>query len=78
MEIEGANFSVNWVSASIFFVLGLAIAWHGRRASGSWTRPWLGLRPLWWFVVLFLLPFVGYLMLAVGLISRKRTSGGPA
>ena len=38
-------------------------------------RPWISLKPLWWFLLLFLLPPLGYLLLAVNLVVHRRTTG---
>lgn len=77
MEDDGIelDFWVNWASAALFVVPALAIALYGRQASGSWARPWLSLKPVWWFLLLFLVPPLGYLLLVVNLFVHRRAPG---
>lgn len=65
------GFYVNWSILPIFLVFALVVAWYAKKVSGSWTRPWLGTKPVWWFVFLFLLPPFSYLYLAVILFSNR-------
>ncbi|HMM96242.1 hypothetical protein [Phycicoccus sp.] len=69
------DFHINWVSVPIFLVAALAIAAYARHVSGGMSRPWLGLNPPWWFLLLFLLPPLGYLHLAVNLYAHRHTPG---
>jgi hypothetical protein len=43
--------------------------------SGGLMRPWISLKPVWWFLLLFLVPPLGYLLLAVNLFARRGTPG---
>jgi len=43
--------------------------------SGGWVRPWIGIKPLWWFLLLFLLPWIGLPLLVVNLIVHRQTPG---
>lgn len=67
------GFRINWVSVPIFLALAIAIALYARRAAGGWTRPWIGIKPVWWFVFLFLLPWIGLPVLAVSLFVHRHT-----
>jgi hypothetical protein len=71
----GSGFYVNWVSVPIFLVLAIAIALYARRVSGGWTRPWIGIKPLWWFLLLFLVPWIGLPLLVANLIIHRRKPG---
>ena len=51
------------------------MALYARQVSGGWTRGWLGLKPVWWFLLLFLLPWVGVPVLVVSLFVHRRTPG---
>lgn len=61
------GFGINWVSVPIFLALAFAVAAYASREAGGWTRPWIGIKPVWWFVLLFLLPWVGLPVLGVSL-----------
>jgi hypothetical protein len=76
-RVEGfeVGFFINWVSVAVFLVLATAIAFFAKYVSGGWTRPWLGIKPMWWFVVLFLLPQVGLPLLAVSMFLHRRNPG---
>ncbi|GAA4117694.1 hypothetical protein GCM10022415_15860 [Knoellia locipacati] len=73
--IEDVGFQVNWISVPIFFALAGGLALHAKRVSGGWTRPWIGIKPLWWFVLIFFVPFVGVPVLVVRLIANRDTPG---
>ena len=76
MELQQPfEFAVNWVGATILFALAAGITTYARRVSGGWTRPWLSITPVWWFVMLFLVPPPGYLLLLVNLIVHRRVPG---
>ncbi|MBM6404196.1 hypothetical protein JQN72_08055 [Phycicoccus sp. CSK15P-2] len=75
MEDVGVRFYVNWLAVPFFFVPALAIALYAAHASGGWKRPWIGVRPVRWFLLLFLLPPLGYLLLATNLVVHRRTPG---
>lgn len=68
-----AGFYVNWSALPILLVFALGVALYARKVSGGWMRPWLGTKPVWWFVLLFLLPPFSYLYLAVALFSHRHT-----
>lgn len=38
-------------------------------------RPWIGLKPVWWFVLVFLVPWIGLPFLVVQLILHRQTPG---
>ena len=40
-------------------VLAVVIALHARRRSGGWTQPWIGIEPVWWFLLFLPVPSVG-------------------
>jgi len=69
------SFYLNWASLPIFLVLALAVALYARHVSGGWTRPWLALKPVWWFVLLFLLPWAGVPVLVVSLFVQRHRPG---
>lgn len=75
MEDTGLAFQINWVSVPIFLLLAIAIALYAKRVSGGWVRPWIGIKPLWWFLLLFLLPWIGLPLLVVNLIVHRQTPG---
>ncbi len=75
MEDTGLAFQINWVSVPIFLVLAIAFALYAKRVSGGWARPWIGIKPLWWFLLLFLLPWIGLPLLVVNLIVHRQTPG---
>lgn len=75
MEDTGFSIDINWVTVPIFLALAIAIALYARHVSGGWTRPWLSVKPVWWFLLLFFLPWIGLPVLVVSLIVRKRTPG---
>ena len=72
MDVE-PGFRINWVSVPIFLALATAIALYARQVSGGWTRPRIGIKPVWWFVLLFLLPWIGVPILAVTLFAHRHT-----
>ena len=37
---------------AIFLVLAIAIALYARHVSGGWMRPWISIKPVWWFLLL--------------------------
>ncbi len=74
MDVE-LGFRINWVSVEIFLVLAIAIALYARHVSGGWMRPWISIKPVWWFLLLLVVPFVGIPLLIVNLIVHRRTPG---
>ena len=70
MEVD-LGFRINWVSVAIFLVLASAIALYARHVSGGWMRPWLSIKPLWWFLLLFLVPPLGLLLLVANLVVHR-------
>lgn len=75
MDDGGAGFHINWVSVPIFLVLAVAVALYARHVSGSWMRPWITIKPVWWFLLLFLVPFIGLPLLAVNLFVHRHAPG---
>jgi hypothetical protein len=73
--IEDVGFQVNWISVPIFLALAVALALYAKHVSGGWTRPWIGIAPIWWFALIFLVPFVGVPILVVRLIAHRDTPG---
>ena len=73
MGDTGLSFHINWLSVPIFLLLALAIALYARHVSGGWTRTWIGLKPVWWFLLPFLLPWIGLPLLAVNLFLHRHT-----
>lgn len=73
MEDTGFSFHINWVSVPIFLVLAIAITLYARHVSGGWSRPWLSLMPGWWFLLLFLVPWIGLPLLVWNLIVHRHT-----
>jgi hypothetical protein len=68
MAGEGMLLYINWASVPLFLVPAITVALYARYVSG-WMRPWIRLKPVWWFLFLFLLPPLGYLLLVVNLLS---------
>lgn len=75
MDEASSGFYINWVSVPFFLVPAVAISLYARHVSGSWMRPWISLKPLWWLLLLFLLPPLGYLLLIVNLVVHRSTPG---
>ena len=75
MEDVGVALRINWVSVPIFLALAVAVAVYAGHVSGGWLRPWLGIMPVWWFLLLFLLPWIGLPVLLVSLFVHRRTPG---
>ena len=73
MEDVGLAFRINWLSVPIFLALAIAIALYARHVSGGWTQPWLRIKPLWWFLLLFMLPWIGLPVLVVSLFVHRST-----
>lgn len=71
MGVTEVGFHVNWSVLPIVLVVAVGVALYARKVSGSWTRPWLGTKPVWWFVLLFFLPPFSYVYLAVSLFSNR-------
>ncbi len=71
----GLDFRINWVSLWIFLGLAVAVALYARHVSGGWMRPWLNIKPVWWFLLLFLLPPLGLLLLVVNLVVNRHKPG---
>ena len=69
------GFEINWASVLVFLLLATAIALHARHVSGGWMRPWISIKPVWWFLLLFLLPPLGLLLLAANLVVHRHTPG---
>lgn len=74
MDVE-LGFRINWVSVPIFLVVAFVIALYARQVSGGWMRPWISIKPLWWFLLLFLVPPLGLLLLVVNLVVHRQTPG---
>lgn len=68
----GLDLRVNWISVLIFAVVAIITAYLAQRASGGWSRPWMGLKPLWWFGLIFLVPWIGLPILGVQLLLHRR------
>ncbi len=75
MDDVGVSFHINWLNVPFFLLPAVAIALYAAHVSGGFMRPWISLKPLWWFLLLFLLPPLGYLLLAVNLFVHRRTPG---
>ena len=76
-RVEGTGLSlwINWVSVPILLALAIAVALYARHVSSGWMRPWIGLKPVWWFVLVFLVPWIGLPLLVVQLILHRQTPG---
>ena len=59
----------------IFLVLAIAIALYARQVSGGWMRPWISIKPLWWLLLLVLVPPLGLLLLVVNLVMHRHIPG---
>lgn len=48
--VEGMEFGfhINWSSVPVL-VLAIMIALYARHVSGGGTRPWISIKPAWWF-----------------------------
>ena len=53
----------------------IAIALYASHVAGGWMRPWLGIKPVWWFLLIFVLPWIGIPLLIANLIVHRRTPG---
>lgn len=71
--IEDIGFHINWISLPIVLALAVALTLYAKHVSGGWTRPWIGIPPRWWFVLIFLVPWVGLPILVVRLIAHRNT-----
>ena len=73
--MDGIQFhlGVNWVSLLIFVIVSAVVGLHARRVAGSWVQPWIGLKPVWWVLLLLFVPFIGLPVLIVQLIAHRRT-----
>ena len=71
----GISFYINWVMVPICLVPAIAIAIYARHVSGGSMQPWISLKPVWWFLLLFLLPPLGFLLLVVNLAVHRHTPG---
>lgn len=71
----GFSFRVNWISVWIFLALAIAIALYATHVAGGWMRPWLGIKPVWWLLLIFVLPWIGIPLLIVNLVVHRRTPG---
>ena len=69
------DIAINWVTVPIYLVLAIAIALYARHVSGGWTRPRLYIKPIWWFLPLFFLPWIGLPVLVISLFVNRRTQG---
>ena len=77
---QGSFFGIwdgKWVVAdlNVGILYLLAIALYARHVSGGGMRPWISIKPVWWFLLLFVVPFVGIPLLTVNLIVHRRTPG---
>lgn len=72
------DFWFNWAAVPLFLVPALLIGLYGRHVSGGWARPWISLKPVWWFLLLFLVPPLGYLLLVVNLFVYRKVPGAVA
>jgi hypothetical protein len=75
VEDTGLSLWINWVSVSIFLAMAIAVALYARHVTGGWTRAWIGLKPVWWFVLVFLVPWIGLPLLGAQLLLNRRTPG---
>ena len=75
VAVEGVGFSINWVMVPFCLVPASAIALYARHVSGDWMRPWISLKPVWWFLLLFLVPPLGFLLLVVNHFVHRHTPG---
>lgn len=75
MEDVDVSFHINWLSVPLFLIPAFAITLYAAHVSGGFTQPWISLKPLWWFLLLFLVPPLGYVLLAVNLFAHRRTPG---
>lgn len=73
MDIEISGPYINWEMVPICLVPAVAIALYAKHVSGGWTRPWMSLKPVWWFLLLFLVPPLGLILLVVNLVVYRRT-----
>lgn len=71
MEVADVSFSVNWVSVPIFLILATSVALFARHVSGGLRQPWIGISPAWWFVLLFLVPWVGLPFFVARLVIHR-------
>ena len=71
MEVAGVSFNVNWVSVPIFLILATSVALFARHVSGGLRQPWIGINPAWWFVLLFVVPWVGVPLLVARLVIHR-------
>lgn len=69
------GFRVNWVSVPIFLVLGIVIALYAKHVFGGWTRPWISIKPVWWFLLVAVVPPLGFILLAVNLYVYRQAPG---
>ncbi|KGN32171.1 hypothetical protein N802_10665 [Knoellia sinensis KCTC 19936] len=74
MDVD-VGFFINWGVVPLFLIPALAIAFYAKHVSGGWLLPWINLKPVWWFVLLFVLPWIGYLVLVVNLLVHRNTPG---
>lgn len=72
MEDVGLGLSINWVFVSISLALAIPVGLYAKHVSGGWMRPWIGVRPVWWFVLVFLVPWIGLPLLIAQLILHRR------
>jgi hypothetical protein len=73
--VGSLSLRINGVSVVLFLVLSIAVALYARHVSGGWMRPWIGVKPAWWFFFLFLVPWIGLPLLVVNLIVHRHTPG---
>lgn len=59
----------------IFLLLAIAVALYARHVSGGWMRSWISLKPVWWFLLLFLVPWILLPLLVVNLFVHRHTPG---
>lgn len=75
MEDVDVRFYINWLSVPLFLIPALAIAAYAAHVSGGLMRPWISVKPVWWFLLLFFVPPLGYVLLVVNLFVHRRTPG---
>ncbi|MDF2093705.1 hypothetical protein P0Y31_15240 [Knoellia sp. 3-2P3] len=71
MQHAGLSFHLTWVSVPIFLLLAIAVALYATHVSGGWMRSWISLKPVWWFLV----PWILLPLLVVNLFVHRHTPG---
>ncbi|MFQ6169962.1 hypothetical protein ACK8HX_00015 [Oryzobacter sp. R7] len=75
MEDEELGLHVDWVALPFVLIPAALVSLYARSVSGGWTQPWLSLKPVWWFGLLFLVPPLGFVLLAVNLFVYRKVPG---